>query len=128
MPWQQYEFDGDLNLFRTHYDAMKNYVAYLGSRASNNIVNYGLGDWYDLGPKAPGASQLTPIALTATAFYFEDAKILSRVGGVARQNRRRETIFRVSPKISAPRSTKNFTTRQIIFTPPIRNAPTPSRS
>ena len=77
-PWQQYEFDGDLNLFRVHYDAMKNYLAYLGSRATNFIVSYGLGDWYDIGPNKPGLSQLTPVALTATAFYFEDAKILSR--------------------------------------------------
>ena len=78
VPWQQYEFDGDLNLFRIHYDAMKNYIAYLGSRAKDGIVDYGLGDWYDLGPKHPGFAQLTPIALTATAFYFEDAKVMSR--------------------------------------------------
>jgi alpha-L-rhamnosidase len=82
VPWQQYEFDGDLNLFRTHYDAMKNYLAYFGSRASNNIVNYGLGDWYDLGPKHPGVAQLTPIALTATAFYFQDAQIMSRAAAL----------------------------------------------
>ena len=82
MPWQQYEFDGDLNLFRAHYDAMKNYLAYLGSRADNYIVNYGLGDWYDIGPKPPGVSQLTPIALTATAFYFQDAKIMSRAAAL----------------------------------------------
>jgi hypothetical protein len=78
IPWQQYEFDGDLDLFRRHYDAMKDYVAYLGSRADNGIVNFGLGDWYDIGPKKPGVAQLTPIALTATAFYFEDVKIMSR--------------------------------------------------
>jgi alpha-L-rhamnosidase len=79
VPWQQYEFDGDLNLFRTHYDAMKNYLAYYGSRATNHIVNYGLGDWYDIGPKPPGVSQLTPVALTATAFYFQDAEIMAHV-------------------------------------------------
>jgi hypothetical protein len=82
VPWQQYEFDGDLNLFRVHYPAMKNYLAYLGSRASNNIVNYGLGDWYDIGPKHPGVAQLTPIALTATAFYFQDAEIMSRAAAL----------------------------------------------
>ena len=82
VPWQQYEFDGDLNLFGLHYDAMKNYLAYFGSRASNNIVNYGLGDWYDLGPKHPGVAQLTPIALTATAFYFQDAEIMSRAAAL----------------------------------------------
>jgi hypothetical protein len=82
VPWQQYEFDGDLNLFRTHYNAMTNYLAYLGSRANNCIVSYGLGDWYDLGPKPPGVSQLTPIALTATAFYFQDAKIMARAAAL----------------------------------------------
>jgi len=79
VPWQQYEFSGDLELFRRHYDAMKNYVAYLGSRAANGIVNYGLGDWYDIGPKHPGVSQLTPVALTATAFYFQDVKLMAQV-------------------------------------------------
>ncbi|MFZ1073688.1 MAG: family 78 glycoside hydrolase catalytic domain [Verrucomicrobiia bacterium] len=82
VPWQQYEFDGDLNLFRTHYDAITNYLAYLGSRADNGIVNYGLGDWYDVGPKNPGVAQLTPIALTATAFYFQDVEIMSRAAAL----------------------------------------------
>ena len=82
VPWQQYEFDGDLNLFRLHYDAMTKYLAYFGSRATNYIVNYGLGDWYDLGPKHPGVAQLTPIALTATAFYFQDAEIMSRAAAL----------------------------------------------
>jgi hypothetical protein len=78
VPWQQYAFDGDVELLRRHYAQMKNYVAYLGARATNHIVNYGLGDWYDIGPKNPGVSQLTPIALTATAFYFRDVQILSQ--------------------------------------------------
>jgi len=82
VPWQQYEFDGDLNLFRLHYNAMTNYLAYLGSRATNYIVNYGLGDWFDIGPKHPGVAQLTPIALTATAFYYQDAEIMSRAAGL----------------------------------------------
>ena len=76
VPWQQYEFSGDLELFRRHFDAMKAYVAYLGTRANNHILNYGLGDWYDLGPNKPGVSQLTPPTLTATAFYFENVRTL----------------------------------------------------
>jgi hypothetical protein len=86
VPWQQYEFDGDIELLRRHYDQMKNYVAYLGSRASDNIVSYGLGDWYDIGPKRPGVSQLTPNSLTATAFYFQDAQILSKVAALLGKN------------------------------------------
>jgi hypothetical protein len=82
VPWQQYEFNGDLQLFRAHYDAMKKYLDYFGTRADHGIVNYGLGDWYDLGPRPPGYSQLTPVALTATAFYFQDVKILAQVAAL----------------------------------------------
>jgi hypothetical protein len=82
VPWQQYEFSGDLELFRRHFDAMKAYVDYLGSRATNHIVNYGLGDWYDLGPKKPGVSQLTPVALTATATYYENVKTLGQAAAL----------------------------------------------
>lgn len=82
VPWQQYEFDGDLDLLRQHYDGMKRYVAYLGSHTTNHIADFGLGDWYDIGPRAPGVAQLTPIALTATAFYQHDTWILSQVAAL----------------------------------------------
>jgi hypothetical protein len=86
VPWQQYEFDGDLNLFRLHYGAMKDYIRYLGSRADHYVANYGLGDWYDVGPKRPGISQLTPIALTATAFYFQDVQIMAQAARLLGQD------------------------------------------
>lgn len=78
VPWQQYEFDGDIALLRRNYENMKRYVAFLGSTATNHIVTTGLGDWYDLGPKPPWGSQLTPPALTATAFYQHYNWILAR--------------------------------------------------
>jgi hypothetical protein len=76
--WQQYEWTGDRELLRRHYAAMQRYVAYLGSRSRNFIVSHGLGDWYDLGPKAPGVAQLTPVPLTATAFYYADTVVLAK--------------------------------------------------
>jgi len=76
--WQQYQFDGDRALLRRYYADMKRYVAFLGSTATNHIVTTGLGDWYDLGPKPPWGSQLTPPALTATAFYQHYNWILAR--------------------------------------------------
>jgi hypothetical protein len=79
VPWQQYEWTGDVELLRQSYPMMKRYVDYLSSRSTDHVVSYGLGDWYDLGPNPPGYAQLTPVALTATAFYFHDARILSRV-------------------------------------------------
>ena len=58
---------------------MKKYVAYLKSRSTNNILDYGLGDWFDYGPNRPGVAQLTPKSLTATAIYYYDAKLLAQI-------------------------------------------------
>ena len=82
VPWQQYEWTGDTDLLRRHYDGMKRYVAYLGTRATHHIVSHGLGDWYDIGPGDPGKAQLTPTALTATGFYYYDTVILSRAAAL----------------------------------------------
>ena len=108
VPWQQYEFDGDLELFRKHYDAMKKYVAYLGTRATNEILNYGLGDWYDIGPRAPGVSQLTPIALTATAFYFDDVKTLSHAAALLGKNDDAKNLSDLAEKIRIAFNQKFF--------------------
>jgi alpha-L-rhamnosidase len=78
VPWQQYEFTGETTLLGKSYETMKRYTDYLAGRASEGIVDYGLGDWYDVGPKNPGQAQLTPKALTATAFLWQDADILSK--------------------------------------------------
>ena len=77
--WQHYVWTGDDRPLRRNYEAMQRYVAYLASRAEGHIVGHGLGDWYDLGPNPPGYSQLTPIALTATALYLEDVQALARI-------------------------------------------------
>jgi alpha-L-rhamnosidase len=82
VPWQQYQFLGDVGLLRSHYEAMKRYFAYLESRATDDVVSEGLGDWFDLGPNKPGKAQLTPPPITATAFYFHDAWILSQVAAL----------------------------------------------
>lgn len=77
--WQHYVWTGDDAPLRRNYEAMKRYVGYLASRAKDDILDHGLGDWYDLGPGEPGESQLTPIALTATAIAFEDNQTLSKI-------------------------------------------------
>jgi alpha-L-rhamnosidase len=77
--WQHYLWTGDDAPLRDHYDAMVNYAAYLQRRSKDSILNFGLGDWYDVGPAAPGLAQLTPVALTATAFYQLDVATLAQI-------------------------------------------------
>jgi alpha-L-rhamnosidase len=81
-PWRAYRMYGDARILQDNYDAMKRYVAYLGSTAKNNIVSHGLGDWCDVGPKGPGVSQLTSLGLTATGVYYQDIDILRQIAGL----------------------------------------------
>ncbi len=80
LPWQLYQWYGDRRVLAARYPTMKRYVDYLESRAKGHIVSHGLGDWADFVMGKPiGASQLTPIPLTATAIYYHDVTILAQV-------------------------------------------------
>ncbi|MDE3188161.1 MAG: family 78 glycoside hydrolase catalytic domain [Acidobacteriota bacterium] len=81
-PWTDYRFTGDVNLLADHYIQMQRYVDYLGSKATNHILSHGLGDWYDMGPKPPGYAQLTGMKVTATAVYFQDLTVLTKIAGL----------------------------------------------
>jgi alpha-L-rhamnosidase len=80
VPWQQYQFDGDTDLLLQRYELMKKYMGYIDGRAENNIVSFGLGDWYD--NHSEGEPTLTPVGLTDTAFYYNDYVILTQVAQV----------------------------------------------
>ncbi len=79
LPWYLYQWYGDRQLLTESYPMMQKYVAYLATKAKNNLLTHGLGDWYDLGPKPPGVSQLTPRGITATATYYYDLTILAQI-------------------------------------------------
>jgi hypothetical protein len=78
-PWAAYRFYGSLSLLRDQYPAMRGYAAYLQNKAQDHILAYGLGDWYDIGPKAPGVSQLTSPGVTATAIYYQSLTALASI-------------------------------------------------
>lgn len=70
LPFLYYEKYHDDTLIHKYYPAMKRYIDYLKSRAKDNILDFGLGDWYDYGPGKSGFSKNTPISLVATAHYY----------------------------------------------------------
>jgi alpha-L-rhamnosidase len=84
IPYYQYVYYGDTENFRRHFDGMKRYVDYLGTRAKNGIVGIGLNDW------APWKTQ-TAAPITDTAYYYVDTKIVAlaaRVLGKPEEARR----------------------------------------
>jgi hypothetical protein len=84
LPNLLYYWYGDRDTEEQQYETMKRYTRYLAStRNDKGLVKPGLGDWYDWTPEKGhvGASQLTPAELPATAFLYDDARIVARVGG-----------------------------------------------
>jgi hypothetical protein len=79
MPWYLYQWYGDKQLLVKSYPMMQRYIDYLKTKGKGHILKQGLGDWYDLGPKPPGVSQLTPMGVTGTAIYYYDLNILSKI-------------------------------------------------
>ncbi|RTQ51613.1 alpha-L-rhamnosidase [Hymenobacter gummosus] len=79
LPWYAYQWYGDRQALVESYPMMQRYAAYLATKANGHILTQGLGDWYDLGPKPPGVSQLTPMGVTGTAIYYYDLVTLSDI-------------------------------------------------
>jgi hypothetical protein len=79
LPWYMYQWYGDKQVLTDNYPVMQRYIEYLKKKAKNHILSQGLGDWYDIGPKPPGVSQLTPMGVTGTATYYYDLTILSKI-------------------------------------------------
>jgi hypothetical protein len=108
LPWNLYHWYGDLPALKNHYAMMKKYVAYLGSKANGGLLDYGLGDWYDLGPKRPGVAQLTPIGLTATAFYYYDLTILRQTAALLGDNQAAADYSRTAADVAKAFNDKYF--------------------
>ena len=71
--WQLYQYYGDRRLLDEQYAAVKRWVALLQSRAQDGILDNGISDHESLVPK--------PRALTGTAFYYLNVRLLARIGG-----------------------------------------------
>jgi alpha-L-rhamnosidase len=82
-PWAAYRFYGDKAELERDYPAMRKYLMYLASRAGPDwTVAYGLGDWYDIGPKPPGVSQQTSLGVTGTLMLYEDALTMTQTASL----------------------------------------------
>lgn len=84
LPFMYYDQYGDSTLIVKNIDSMRRYIDYLGTKAQDNILDFGLGDWYDYGPWTAGFSRNTPVALVATAHYIYDLQLMQRAARMAR--------------------------------------------
>jgi alpha-L-rhamnosidase len=92
IPWYLYEYAGDRRILREMYPHIKRYVDYLGERAKDDIVSWGLGDW------APAKTH-TPQEITSTAYYYVDAVLLSKMAGICGFDEDRKTYAGLAGRI-----------------------------
>ncbi|MDD2599578.1 MAG: family 78 glycoside hydrolase catalytic domain [Kiritimatiellae bacterium] len=71
VPWMLYVYKGDTQVLEQNYQAMRSYVDYTSSRAKDDLVSHGLGDWI------PAKSKV-PAEVTSSAYYYLDCMILAR--------------------------------------------------
>ncbi|HZG87931.1 family 78 glycoside hydrolase catalytic domain [Paenibacillus sp.] len=99
--WEMMQRYGNSAMLSRHYEGMKRYLEYLHGQSKGYILQEGLGDWYDIGPKGPGFAQNTPVPLVETAMFYglamamrsianllgkaEDAGTFERLGGSIRE-------------------------------------------
>jgi hypothetical protein len=78
-PWTAYRFTGDLDLLRRAYPTMRRYADYLAGRSQGGLLNFGLGDWYDIGAGEPGEPKLTSKTFVGSATWFADLIVLAKI-------------------------------------------------
>lgn len=79
LPWDLFEWTGDLQVLRENFDSMQRFTNYIGTEATDGIAPEGLGDWYDYGHgQPPGPSRFTPTTLSATATWAMCAQACAR--------------------------------------------------
>ncbi len=108
LPWYIYEWYGDTQVLSKAYPMMQRYIKYLQKKSSNYILSFGLGDWFDIGPKNPGESQLTPKGVTATAMFYYDLSILTKVATLLGKRQDAKNYEAIAGKVKAAYNSEFF--------------------
>jgi len=76
VPWAMYQAYGDTSLLSTYYSSMARYIDYVNSRATGNLVTYGLADWETPDPNPPLA------AYTNSYGYYIQVEDMAKIAAV----------------------------------------------
>lgn len=98
MAWQYYVYYGDRSFLAGHFNAMKRYVDYLGTQATNHILpKYWIGDW---GTILKDWKEGEPISV-GTAFYYYDTVIVAKAARVLGKEKEAESYTNLAESIKA---------------------------
>ncbi len=101
--WQLYQTYGDTATLRTYYSNMQSYLQYLQSKASGNLLNYGLGEWAAIDTS-------TPVGVTATYGYYQDAQAMSKIAAILGKTSDATTYTSLAQQIASAFNAKYLST------------------
>ncbi|CAF2725618.1 unnamed protein product [Rotaria sp. Silwood2] len=96
-----YRSYGERALLEEFYSNMVSWIDYLTSKAENNIVSYGLGDWYAI-------DQSTPVGVTGTYGYWMSANGLATIAYALNRTVDAQKYSDLASKISSAFHTTYF--------------------
>lgn len=115
LPWLIYKWYGDISVMNEAWLMMRKYFDYLESKSENDILTHGLGDWYDLGSKAPGFAQLTQAGVTATAIYYYDAVLMATMADILGKNKDKDYFIKMTGDIKEAFNKRFYNTDKKIY-------------
>lgn len=121
VPWLVHTWTGDRRVLAENIAAMKGFVDYMEKTATDLVPVPGLGDWYDYGHGKPvGASQFTPVELSAMATFQRCARIAADASGVLGQTADQQRYADLAARV-----TRAFNARWFDGVAEYRNAGSP---
>lgn len=111
MPWAYYCYYGDTTLLHQHYNGMKQWVEYLGTRTDERGIvvkeeprGWCLGDWC-----TPKKVEI-PESLVNTAYYYHSADLMAKVAHVLGKKEEVVRFIQLAEKIKSDFNTVFFDT------------------
>ncbi|MDO5581631.1 MAG: family 78 glycoside hydrolase catalytic domain [Planctomycetia bacterium] len=101
IPWYLYVYRNDQRVLTDAYDAMKLYLSYMDSKAVNNLVSHGLGDWIPVKTK-------TPVEITSTGFYYVDTMIVAHTALILGKKEEAAHYYKKAAEIKKAYLAKNL--------------------
>jgi hypothetical protein len=100
VPRLVYDWYGDPGALRASYAAMKGFVDYLKNTSRDLVPVPGLGDWYDYGHGKPvGASQFTPVELSAMATFYRCTRVVADTAALMGKPEEQQTYGQLAVQI-----------------------------
>lgn len=81
VPWYLYHKYGELRILEENYNTAVRYITYLTGMTHHYVLHHGLGDWCDVGVRAP-FTQNTPVPVTATCIYGIDLRVMEQISKI----------------------------------------------